>query len=247
MTTPTAIRADVDAAIQQMVQIIVDGWDPEQIILFGSRARGDYHEHSDVDLVVIFNEATGRADLARQIKNKIACTGKTTDIIISTPPDMLRRATVVGTVERAAISDGRTLHLKGRGDPIMERYDELMQRAYGDIRMAEAGLALDPPELFAVCYHAQQAIEKAVKAALMVDRIDYPFVHDLERLIPNVPIIWDIDGIVDDPKELSTWATYPRYMLKEPTAEFAAQALADARLIHQRVRDEIARRGLLTE
>ena len=248
MTTELSLPTDVDATIHEMVKIIVDGWNPQQIILFGSRARGDHDERSDVDLVVVLDEAHDRRELGRQISDELDCTGIARDVIISTPSDIVRQATVVGTVERAALIDGRTLYVRGRGDPVMEQFAQLMHRAYGDIRAAEACLALVPPELQVVCYHAQQAVEKVVKSALMVDRIDYPFVHNLDQLLPLVPIIWDIDDIIDDPKELSTWASYPRYMtIKEPTPEYAAQAVADARLIHERVTAEISRRGLVAE
>ena len=45
-----------DALLRQMVKTIVDEVDPEQVILFGSRARGDAAADSDVDFVVV--EAT---------------------------------------------------------------------------------------------------------------------------------------------------------------------------------------------
>ena len=45
-----------DTLLQQMVNAIVDEVDPEQVILFGSRARGDSYEDSDVDLVVLESE-----------------------------------------------------------------------------------------------------------------------------------------------------------------------------------------------
>ena len=41
-----------DKLLDQMVQAIVAEVDPEQVILFGSRARGDAREDSDIDLVV---------------------------------------------------------------------------------------------------------------------------------------------------------------------------------------------------
>ncbi len=248
MTTQLAPSQDVNTAIQEMVELIVEGWNPQQIILFGSRARGDYDERSDVDLLIVLDEATERAELSRRISAELSCTGFARDIIISTAADIVRQATVIGTVERAALIDGRTLYVRGRGDPVMEQFAQLMYRAEEDLRAAEALLTLSPPILQAACYHVQQAVEKAIKSALMVDRIDYPFVHDLERLLSLVPIVWDIDGIIDDPKELSTWASYPRYTtLKEPTQEFAERALADARMIHERVTAEIARRGLAME
>ena len=37
-----------------------------------------------------------------------------------------------------------------------------------------------------VCFHAQQAAEKALKAVLLFKRIEFPFVHDLESLFELV-------------------------------------------------------------
>ena len=48
-----------DTLIGQMVQAIVDEVDPEQVILFGSRGRGDERQDSDVDLVVVEAEPFG--------------------------------------------------------------------------------------------------------------------------------------------------------------------------------------------
>ena len=48
-----------DNLIGQMVQAIVDEVDPEQVILFGSRGRGDERQDSDVDLVVVEAEPFG--------------------------------------------------------------------------------------------------------------------------------------------------------------------------------------------
>ena len=49
-----------DKLLDQMVQAIVAEVDPEQVILFGSRARGDAREDSDVDLVVVEAEPFGK-------------------------------------------------------------------------------------------------------------------------------------------------------------------------------------------
>ncbi len=51
--------AVTDELLDEMVRAIVEEVDPEQVILFGSRARGDTHEHSDVDLIVIEAEPFG--------------------------------------------------------------------------------------------------------------------------------------------------------------------------------------------
>lgn len=44
------------APIAEMVRRIAEGFAPEKIILFGSHARGDATEDSDVDLLVLFRE-----------------------------------------------------------------------------------------------------------------------------------------------------------------------------------------------
>ena len=49
-----------DDLLDQMVQAIVAEVDPEQVILFGSRARGDAREDSDVDLIVVEAEPFGK-------------------------------------------------------------------------------------------------------------------------------------------------------------------------------------------
>ena len=43
----------------EMVQAIVAEVDPEQVILFGSRARGDERESSDIDFIVVEAEPFG--------------------------------------------------------------------------------------------------------------------------------------------------------------------------------------------
>ena len=48
-----------DTLVDDMVQAIVDEVDPEQVILFGSRGRGEERQDSDVDLVVVEAEPFG--------------------------------------------------------------------------------------------------------------------------------------------------------------------------------------------
>ena len=48
-----------DEILDHMVRAIVDEVDPKQVILFGSRARGDQGENSDIDLIVLEAEPFG--------------------------------------------------------------------------------------------------------------------------------------------------------------------------------------------
>ncbi|CAN5671294.1 nucleotidyltransferase domain-containing protein [soil metagenome] len=44
---------DLQADLDWLVGRIRDGYEPEKIILFGSLARGETHEWSDIDLIVV--------------------------------------------------------------------------------------------------------------------------------------------------------------------------------------------------
>jgi len=43
-----------------------------------------------------------------------------------------------------------------------------------------------------VCFLAQQAAEKALKAVLVLLEIEFPFTHDLDRLREMVPTGWQV-------------------------------------------------------
>ena len=55
--------------IQAITQLIVERFQPEQIILFGSVARGDEDDNSDLDLMVVLrhNDQEGRYGYAMRL------------------------------------------------------------------------------------------------------------------------------------------------------------------------------------
>ena len=53
-----------EARLERMVRAIVEEVGPEQVILFGSRARGDQRKDSDIDLIVMMLRAAERDDEA---------------------------------------------------------------------------------------------------------------------------------------------------------------------------------------
>ena len=57
-----------------------------------------------------------------------------------------------------------------------------LTHARSDLKLAKLGMGQDVlPEQ--VCFHAQQAVEKSLKAVLLFRRIEFPFTHDLEQLV----------------------------------------------------------------
>ncbi|OGO41202.1 MAG: hypothetical protein A2Z04_05780 [Chloroflexi bacterium RBG_16_57_9] len=46
-------RADLKAKVDAAIRRIVQGYAPDKVIMYGSFARGDYHQYSDLDLLII--------------------------------------------------------------------------------------------------------------------------------------------------------------------------------------------------
>ena len=58
--------------ISTMTERIVRDFNPVQILLFGSYARGDAHPQSDVDLLVVFSEYADKRKTAVDIRRALA-------------------------------------------------------------------------------------------------------------------------------------------------------------------------------
>jgi HEPN domain-containing protein len=86
----------------------------------------------------------------------------------------------------------------------IEAAESLGRLAEIDLATAEK-LAPDPEmDDRPVGFHAQQAVEKAVKVALMLEGIDFPKTHDLEYLI----VLAEKHSITMEPEvELASWLT----------------------------------------
>ncbi|HSN74472.1 MAG TPA: nucleotidyltransferase domain-containing protein [Anaerolineae bacterium] len=98
-------------AIDAMVNRLVEQFAPEQIILFGSHARGTATAGSDVDLLVIM-PVTG-SKRAKQVEMRVALHDIRVpkDIILVTPEEAERHRNVVGTVVRPALREGKVLYV----------------------------------------------------------------------------------------------------------------------------------------
>src|SRR5437764_15236668 len=92
---PTTVRAQID----RMVRRIVKKFAPEQIILFGSQARGDAGPDSDIDLLVIMQVEGSVREKRLQIKIALPDRLIPVDVVVTTPEAFAWRKDVIGTIE----------------------------------------------------------------------------------------------------------------------------------------------------
>ena len=99
-----------EAKIDEMVRRITERFTPERIILFGSRARGDAREDSDVDLLVLFADVENPRERAAELYATLIGCGLPKDIVVSTTGRFERYKNVVNTVYWPACHEGRVLY-----------------------------------------------------------------------------------------------------------------------------------------
>ena len=108
---------------------------------------------------------------------------------------------------------------------------EWLNRARSNIATAQAIKDADDIYLEDVCFHAQQAAEKAIKAVLVSRGVDFPRTHDIAKLLTLVGAagVAVPDGIADA-AGLTDYAVLTRYPAHgEPvTDEDCAEAIACA-------------------
>lgn len=95
------------------------------------------------------------------------------------------------------------------------------------------------------CFHAQQAVEKDLKALIAAHGAEYPFVHDLKQLVELAASYWQPgEEFAGSIVALSTYAVAIRYDADAvPTTEEAEFALEIACLVHKAVGALISQQG----
>jgi HEPN domain-containing protein len=119
---------------------------------------------------------------------------------------------------------------------------EWVRKAEEDLLAAERLLSSGEDCPFAVvCFHAQQCVEKYIKAVLVVDRIPFPKTHDLERIVHLLPEGVELPLSPPEQERLTGYATVFRYPGNyEPVARGDAQAaVAAARRVREAARTRI--------
>ncbi|UCE05210.1 MAG: HEPN domain-containing protein [bacterium] len=122
-----------------------------------------------------------------------------------------------------------------------------ISHAEEDLRLAQHGLKLKsscPYKLIA--YHAQQCAEKYLKAFLVYHKIDFPYTHNISRLLELCADKADWTEKIKDAEELTPFAITTRYPgeYEEVTKENVVRAIKIAKSVKRTVRAALAHEGI---
>ena len=98
------------AKIEEMVRRILEKFNPEKIILFGSWASGTASPDSDVDLLVVMPVHGSRRAKAMEIDYALADRELPLDLIVVTPEQFEREKKLIGTIIHPAALEGKILY-----------------------------------------------------------------------------------------------------------------------------------------
>ncbi len=112
---PSALRtAALPPAIQEMVRRLVARWNPDQIILFGTYARGTAGPDSDADLLIVMPVEGPRRPVVAEMFGELADVPMGKDLILVTPEGLEAQRNDRGTVFYPAVREGIVLYERGR-------------------------------------------------------------------------------------------------------------------------------------
>jgi len=249
--------------LDEIVRRVVEAARPERVILFGSAAREEMGRNSDVDLLVVVPGPADRKHLVDAIYGNLHGCGEAVDAIVVTTQDVERYRDSHPLVIKPALREGKVLYVDpdagkrerpaaggtrstieeeamaaGRFPPDDPR--EWLNRTRSNL----AGAMANVPGRYLedLCFDAQQAAEKAIKAVMIRRGIEFPYVHDLERLLTILRDAGeDIPAALWAAKELSRFAWVDRYpgAAEAPTdeeyREYVATAEAVVRWAEERI------------
>ena len=214
LKTPDPLGLAVARAAQQAAE-------PNTVILFGSRARGDHRQNSDVDLLVICqsNSAVSTASIKRAAKEyfELHPPQRGVDIITMNKEKFEYARRSKNHVAGQALRDG--IIMSGERLDFSNRYEDDYPDSWPDVkdRISATYRQLNSLEILFnhpggaqedYGFHAQQAVENGMKAWLSAADIGYRLNHDLQEAA---------ELILNDPTESQTLAAQQLRLLIDYT------------------------------
>jgi len=102
--------AVTESLLREITQHIVESFNPEKVILFGSQASGTSRADSDIDLLVIMDSHLPA--LQRAVEVKRACRPRfvSMDVLVKTPEELATRLQQGNLFLRQILEQGRVLY-----------------------------------------------------------------------------------------------------------------------------------------
>lgn len=99
-----------DKILQQITLRVLKVSDPKKIVMFGSYAREEADENSDLDLLIIEQGTVDRGKEMIKIRNAIGDVGMGVDVVVCPETDVNEWGHVRNTLIHQALKEGKVLY-----------------------------------------------------------------------------------------------------------------------------------------
>jgi len=113
--TSTRFRPVTEELLREVTKRIVEAFDPEKIILFGSHAYGTPTPDSDVDLLIIMESDERPAKRSMRVSKVLQPRPFPMDILVRTPQEVARRLSLGDYFFIEIMKRGKVLYERDRG------------------------------------------------------------------------------------------------------------------------------------
>ena len=96
--------------LPEAIALLVEGFDPLRIVVFGSHARGEAHPGSDLDLLVVVPHLGDKRETAVSMAKALRGLRAAIDVVPTDPDEIARRGETPGDVLRSALREGKTVY-----------------------------------------------------------------------------------------------------------------------------------------
>lgn len=221
--------------IKDVTGKLVKLYDPERIILFGSRAGGKTEDGGDVDLLIVKETEKRPINRRLEVEGILSDRLLPLDIVVYTPQEMRFLFSIGSPFIEEVVEKGRIIYVR--------KATESGVKGAGD-ELDMASLLYEHERHQRACYHSQQCVEKGLKALILEKGKRPGRVHDIVELLNEATRLgWDTGLSLDDAVFLNS-IYKGRYPTEEgllpygkPSMGDAERALSAARKVAERLKE----------
>ena len=208
--------------LEAAIRLVIERIETDQIILFGSAARNQMRENSDLDLLVITSPGAGATGDGHQ-HWQCTTTGDTLDVVVTDRATAERRRRSAGYIHGTALEEGRTIYTRRGSRPLWTgpvyvwNGNEMVRSTTYEpdyaqkwLEQAERKWNTANREQHPVdkCEALQASMERALKALIVAQGQRVEHRHDLKKLWDQAEQAGEKLSAAPDRKELENLTKY---------------------------------------
>lgn len=205
---------------------VMDRTRPDQLILFGSAARGEFGKRSDFDFLVVRSAANGDEPPERPARWEHPDTGDEIDVLFAAADLLEERRWTAGTVHCAVLAEGATVFCDDNGNTVKTARDageeaaEMARQGKYEpwqaeeftrearLYMRHADTAAEEEAWGNACRQLQESAERSLKALVIARGSPFSYIHELDDLWTAAEKLGERIDTVRNDRVLQAVSTY---------------------------------------